>query len=166
MRPAHAHRGFTWIELMMVMVVIGILALMAIPALQDNAMKSQVKDGMQLADVAKKNVQAFYALSGEMPKNNEDAGLPPQEKIVGNMVKSVKVDDGTITLTFGNNAARALDNKHLTLRPAIVPKEPVVPIAWVCAKTAVPKGMELKGRDETDIQMSWLPVECRGSEKK
>ena len=151
---------------MMVIVVVGILALMAIPALQDNAMKSQVKDGLQLADVAKKGVQAFWTLTGEMPKNNKDAGVPESHKIVGNMVKDVRVHDGAITLTYGNNAARGLDNKHVTLRPAVVPGEAAVPIAWVCAKVAVPKGMEAQGRDETDIQMSWLPVECRGAAEK
>ena len=151
---------------MMVIAVIAILSLMAIPALQDNAMKRQVKEGMKLADVAKKNIEAFWALAGEMPKNNQDAGLPEQNKIVGNMVKQVRVDDGAITLTFGNNASRGLIDKRVTLRPAVVPGEAVVPIAWICARVAVPKGMELRGRDETDIQMSWLPAECRGGDTK
>lgn len=158
--------GFTWIELMMVIAVIAILALMTIPALQDQALKRQVKEGLLLADVAKKGVQAYYTLSGEMPKNNEAAGVPDQYKIVGNMVKGVKVDDGAITLTFGNNASRALENKMVTLRPAVVPGEPMVPIAWVCAKVAAPGGMDVKGMDLTDIKMSWLPVECRGPESK
>ena len=160
--------GFTWIELLMVVAVIGILALMAIPSLQDQALKRQVKEGMALADVAKKGVQAVYSLTGEMPKNNEFAGIPQSNKIVSTLVKDVSVKDGAITLVFGNNAHKGLDGKKLTLRPAVVPGEGVVPISWVCANARVPKEMEAKGRDETDIQSSWLPVDCRADnpEKK
>ena len=145
----------------MVVAVMAILALMAIPSLQDQALKGQVKEGMALADVAKKGVQAVYSLTGEMPRNNEAAALPPGNKIVSTLVKEVSVKDGAITLVFGNNAHKGLDGKKLTLRPAVVPGEGAVPISWVCANARVPKEMEAKGRDETDIQMSWLPVDCR-----
>ena len=158
-------RGFTWIELLLVIAVVAILALMAIPSMQDTALKRQVKEGIALSDVAKKGVQAFYALTGEMPGNNEAAGIPPRDKIVGSMVKDVSVVEGAITLTYGNNASKALEGKRLTIRPAVVPGELVVPIAWICAQVPVPAGMELRGRDETDIQASWLPIECRGSSK-
>ena len=171
MRPSRFRRsreasGFTWIELMAVVLVIAILALMAIPSMQDSALKRQVKDGIALADVAKKGVQTGWAVSGDMPANNAAAGVPPRDKIVGNMVKDVNVEGGAITLTYGNNASKALDGKRLTLRPAVVVGEPAVPIAWVCNNVAVPNGMEARGRNDTDIQPSWLPVECRGAEAK
>ena len=155
--------GFTWIELLMVVAVIAILALMAIPSLQEQALKRQVKEGMTLADVAKKNIQAYWSLTGEMPRNNEVASLPPANKIVSTLVKEVFVKDGAITLVFGNNAHKGLDGKKLTIRPAVVPGEAMVPIAWICANVQVPRQMEAMGSDETDIQMSWLPVDCRGA---
>jgi len=158
----HDRRGFTWIEIMFVLVVIAILALMAIPALQDSALKRQVKEGIALADVVKPGVQAAWTLTGEMPANNAAAGAPPREKIVGSMVKEVNIDGGAITLTYGNNASKALEGKRLTLRPAVVADTPAVPIAWICHNVRVPQGMEVRGNDVTDIQMSWLPVECRG----
>jgi type IV pilus assembly protein PilA len=158
--------GFTWIELMAVIAVVAILALMAVPGLQDTALKKQVKEGMALADVAKKGVQAVYSTGGEMPADNAAAGIPVSTKIVGSMVKDVSVEAGAVTLTYGNNASKALDGKRLTLRPAIVVGEAVVPIAWICSKVAIPKGMELRGNDKTDIPSSWLPVECRGPETK
>lgn len=147
---------------MFVLVVIAILALMAIPALQDSALKRQVKEGIALANVAKQGVQTVWMATGEMPANNLAAGAPPREKIVGNMVKDVNIDGGAITLTYGNNASKALDGKRLTLRPAVVVDQPTVPIAWLCHNVPVPAGMELRGADMTDIQSSWLPVECRG----
>ena len=153
--------GFTWIELMFVVAVIGILSLMAIPGLQENMLKRQVKEGMELADLARKGVQAAYTLAGEFPNNNAAAGIPPSHKIVGNLVKEVKVDDGAITLTLGNNASKALEGKRVTLRPAVVAGEPMVPIAWVCHGAPPPKGMEIRGKDETDIPLKHLPAECR-----
>jgi type IV pilus assembly protein PilA len=157
-------RGFTWIELLLVLAVLGILALMAIPAMQDSMLKKQVKEGLALADVAKKGVQAVWTASGEMPADNKAAGIPDKEKIVGNMIKEVAVDKGAIVLTYGNNASKAIEDKKVTLRPAVVKDTPAVPIAWICAQVSVPKGMEAMGADVTDIKASWLPIECRGPE--
>lgn len=155
-------RGFTWIEMMIVLAVVGILALIAVPSMQDGVLKRQVKDGMDLASLAKNAVQLSYATNdGALPLDNKAAGLPDHDKIVGNLVKDVNVAAGAITLTYGNNASRAITDKKVTLRPAIVPDQPVVPIAWLCHKVAVPKGMEVRGSDETDIPENWLPVECR-----
>jgi len=154
--------GFTWIEMMAVLGVVAILALMAVPALQEGAVRRQVKEGMGLADVAKNAVQTALTITGDMPADNKSAGLPPPEKIVGNYVSEVRVEDGAVTLTFGNNAGRGVSGRKLTLRPAIVPGEPIVPIAWICHDVAVPKGMEARGVDRTDLASSTLPVECRG----
>jgi len=158
--------GFTWIELMMVVAVLAALALMAVPGLQENAVKKQVKEAISTADLARKGVQEAYAATGEMPNNNQAAGIPPQEKIIGNLVRQVKVHDGAVTLTLGNNSSSILDGKRLTLRPAIVPKEPTVAIAWLCHALPVPKGMEPQGRDETDIPDKYLPLECRDTTAK
>lgn len=160
MRPRQA--GFSWIELMAVLGVVAILALMAIPSLQEGAIRKQVKEGMALGDLAKASVQGFLNVSGEMPADNKAAGLPAPEKIIGNYVSEVRVDGGAVTLTFGNNAGRGVSGKKLTFRPAIVPGEPLVPIAWICHVAAIPKGMEVKGVDLTDMPSSALPVECRG----
>lgn len=159
-RPA----GFTWIEMLIVIGVISALALMAIPAMQDSALKRQVKEGMALAAVAEQGVQMAWVTSGEMPKNNKDAGVPEKHKIVGAMVKEVVVKDGAVTIVYGNNASQVLHDKKLTLRPAVVKDTPTTPIAWICAQVSIPKGMEVMGDNDTDIKASWLPIECRGPE--
>ena len=157
-----AARGFTWIELAMVIGVLAILAAMAIPSMQDTAIKKQVREGLALADIAKVGVQTAWSLTGAMPQNNEGAGLPASDKIVGNYVRDVKVDGGAITLTYGNNASRYLLDKQVTIRPAVIPNEARVPIAWVCHDMPVPKGMQVAGDDHTNLPPNHLPVECRG----
>lgn len=166
--PSYTRRcaGFTWIELMFVVAIIGILALMAAPGLQENMLKKQVKEAMELTAVAKTGIGTAYAVAGDMPKNNAEAGIPPKHKIIGNLVTEVDVKDGAITLTLGNNASKTLENKKLTLRPAVVDKEPMVPIAWVCNNVAVPKGMEIRGANETNIENKYLPAECRSATPK
>lgn len=145
----------------MVLAVMAILALMAIPAMQEGTLRKQVKEGLALADVAKAGVQAAWSLAGEMPADNKAAGLPEPEKIVGTMVSEVRVANGAVTLTFGNNASKALTGRKITVRPAVVPDQLIVPIAWLCHGANVPKGMEVRGRDETDLSPQMQPVECR-----
>jgi type IV pilus assembly protein PilA len=154
-------RGFTWIELLLVVAVMAILALMAIPSIQEGTLRKQVKDGIVLADFVKSGVQAAWSLAGEMPADNKAAGLPDPEKIVGSLVSSVRVDKGAVTVTFGNNASKVLAGKKITLRPAVVADQLIVPIAWLCHAAGVPKGMEARGRDETNLPPETLPVECR-----
>ncbi len=98
--------GFTWIELLFVLAVFAILMAMAIPGLRDVAAKSQVKEGLVLADLAKRGVQAAWTAKGEMPADNAAAGIPPRDKIVGNLIKDVNVAGGAITLTYGNNVSQ------------------------------------------------------------
>jgi type IV pilus assembly protein PilA len=163
MSPMRRHSaGFTWIELVLVLAVFAILAALAIPSLRDTTIRKQVKEGFALADLAKQGVQAAYSLAGEMPADNAAAGIPPRDKIVGNLVKDVEVKAGAVTVTYGNNAAKLLEGKKVTLRPAIVPDQPRVPIAWICHNVAIPQGMEVKGLDETNLEPEFLPVECRG----
>jgi len=158
--------GFTWIELLLVLAVLAVLATMAFPSLRDTAIRKQVKEGLALADLARQGVQVAWTGKGEMPADNAAAGIPPRDKIIGNVVKDVNVDGGAVTLTYGNNASKALDGKRVTLRPAIVVDQPLVPIAWICHDLPVPNGMEIRGRDETDIPPSQLPLECRGPSAK
>jgi type IV pilus assembly protein PilA len=155
--------GFTWIELVMVLAVVGVLALMAIPLMSEGALRKQVKEGLELAAVAKTAVQDFYNLAGEFPPDNKAAGLPEAEKIVGTMVREVQVEGGAVTLTFGNNAHKLLNGRKITLRPAIVPDQPMVPIAWLCHAANVPNHMVVHGPDRTDLSNDMLPVECRAA---
>lgn len=154
-------RGFTLIELMIVIAIIGIMATYALPSFQDRVIRAQVSEGLGLAEFARQSVQAYYARNRRMPKDNAAAGLPPADRIIGNYVAGVAVNDGAIVLSFGNRSNRNIVGKKLSLRPAVVEGYPSVPLAWVCGAATAPDKMRLLGRNETDLPATLLPIDCR-----
>jgi len=94
-------QGFTLIELMIVVAIIGILAAVAIPAYQDYTVRARVTEGLSLASAGKTAVSEFFASNGRLPESNASAGLAAAASISGNSVASVEVgSSGGITVTF------------------------------------------------------------------
>ena len=97
-------KGFTLIELMIVVAIIAILAAIAIPAYQDYVIRSQVSEGASLAEGSKTAVAEYYSNVGRFPANNVSAGVAPSGSITGSYVTQVNIVGGRITVTFGNKA--------------------------------------------------------------
>jgi len=154
-------RGFSMIEILVALAIVGILVTLAAPGIYSNLVRDQVVEAAALIDTAKKHVGAVWAGGGTMPASNAEAGLPAPSKMVGNTVVSLSVDNGIITVTFGNKASTVLTGKVLTIRPAVVDDSPVVPIAWVCGNARAPDGMTARGTNQTDLPSYALPVNCR-----
>lgn len=148
-------------ELMVVVAIIGILATMAVPIYRDKVIRSQVEEGLQLAEVAQNAVEEFRYKTGHIPGDNKTAGLPPPQKFIGNYVSRVDVIGGAINIQFGNRVHQDVRGKVLTLRPAVVADEPMVPIAWVCGYAQGVPGMEVMGKDQTSFLHQELPIDCR-----
>lgn len=157
--------GFTLMEIMVAIAIVAILASLALPNFLETSIRGQVNEGVALVPFVRAAVQAAYGASGVMPADNTAAGLPPAEKIVGRTVSNVQVKDGGILITFGSQASRSLAGHHLSMRPAVVDGYPAVPISWVCGTAAVPDKMSVHVPDQTDLQLAWLPVACRGGGK-
>lgn len=161
MARAAGYAGFTLLEVVVAGAIVAILAALAVPGMVNGIVRRQVVDAMPIADIAKAAVAGEWATLHALPGDNAGAGLPPAGKIVGNYVRSVAIVGGAIDITFGNNVHKSIDNKVLTLRPAVVLDAPVVPVAWICAKAPVPGGMTAVGTDHTDLPVGVLPYNCQ-----
>ncbi len=154
-------RGFTLLEMVVVIGIVAILALMAIPTYQDKFIRDQIAEALPLADIAKPPVALSWAVLQTFPADNAAAGLPVAEKIVNNTIRSVAIQGGAIDITFGNKANKVILGKILTLRPAVVEDAPIVPVTWVCGYATAPEKMTVKGENKTNIPPGYLPIRCR-----
>ena len=139
-------QGFTLIELMIVVAIIGILAAVALPAYQDYTKRSHVAEGLNLAGAAKTSVAEFYQSNGKMGSTaNTSYGLPGATSITGNAVKSVTAGtDGKITIVYNVKVA---DGASIDLSP--ITGANAGSMSWTCKGAA------------GGMKASWLPSNCR-----
>jgi type IV pilus assembly protein PilA len=153
--------GFTLIELMIVVAIIGILASLALPPYQNRVIRTQVQETVTFVEFARDAVQAFYGKTHRMPADNAEAGLPAPKEVLGNYVTAVEVDHGAINVQFGNRSNQIIAGKWLTLRPGAVASARQVPISWLCGIAHPVAGLTYSGIDRTDLTPELLPIDCR-----
>ncbi|HFC4296276.1 TPA: pilin, partial [Neisseria gonorrhoeae] len=109
-------KGFTLIELMIVIAIVGILAAVALPAYQDYTARAQVSEAILLAEGQKSAVTEYYLNNGEWPKDNDSAGVASASKIIGKYVKQVEVKNGVVTAQMASsNVNKEIKDKRLSL---------------------------------------------------
>jgi len=131
-------KGFTLIELMIVVAIIGILAAIAIPAYQDYTIRSQVSEGLTLAAAAKAAVAESFSNSGVPPADRTAAGMSATDTDTsGKYVTGVDVANGVITITYGNEVNGVINGETMTLTPY---ESADLSVAWRCGFADAPTG--------------------------
>jgi len=115
-------------------VVIGILAAIAIPAYQDYTVRAQVAEGLYLSSGAKAAVDDYYFETEEWPEDNRAAGLADPQQISGSYVSGIYVEDGSIVVSYGNQAHTLISNRTLELYPTDVGGGR---IEWACMSSSI-----------------------------
>jgi type IV pilus assembly protein PilA len=167
-------KGFTLIELMIVVAIIGILAAIAIPAYQNYTIRAQVTEGLSLAEGWKTSVSEYYAQNGAFPTCSSTLAAVPAGCIAvtgvsaGKYVSAIAVTatapGGQLSITYAGSQANAKLNTAganvLTIQPGLSANNDVV---WVCGTAAAPTAPALTtapATSATTVPAAYLPTSC------
>ncbi|HGH7092723.1 TPA: pilin [Neisseria meningitidis] len=161
-------KGFTLIELMIVIAIVGILAAVALPAYQDYTARAQVSEAILLAEGQKSAVTEYYLNHGIWPDGNSNAGVASASDIKGKYVKEVTVANGVITATMlSTGVNKEIQGKKLSLWA----KRQDGSVKWFCGQPVTRDNAKATGANADDvtktgtdnekINTKHLPSTCR-----
>jgi len=154
-------KGFSLIELMVVLLIIAILAAMAIPVNTLPKGRKQVLHALEIPEAYKTAITTYYRFRGKFPESNETLGIPLPDKLISTSVVRMTLEKGAMHVELGNKVLPVLKGKIISVQPVVVTDSPNSPIDWVCAFAKAPEGMEKVGENKTNIGPRFAPSICR-----
>lgn len=161
--PAPRCGGFTLIELMLVVTIIGVLAAVALPAYSDYVTRGRFAEAFLMAEPGQKAVAEYYDRWGRMPADNAAVGLYPPQSWRGRYVTALRVKDGVVEVDIAAGGDAASPRHTFFLRPAIHRENPTGPIVWLCNAAKPPPQFEVQGavRNAQLPPPKYVPAACR-----
>jgi type IV pilus assembly protein PilA len=153
-------KGFTLIELMIVVAIIGILAAIAIPAYQNYTIRAQVTEGLTLADGWKTAVGEYYANTGNWPASVTSLSGGTLSPSVGKYSTVTVGAGGVIQITYNGNSVNAsINGSTLGLTPVVDTNNDVI---WLCGKALAPASVTMASGASASNTLSaqYLPQSC------
>jgi type IV pilus assembly protein PilA len=156
-------RGFTLIELMIIVAIIGVLASLAVAAYQTYTVRAQISEGINFAAAAKAPIVDAYSNGGVAPANRAATGMTPlPTDSRGSYVSSVEITKGRIDITFGGPLAHQdIIGQTVSITPYETADNTVV---WRCGNAPAPAGNQLTGgapHIAPTLDVRYLPGGCR-----
>ncbi|MEW8624485.1 MAG: pilin [Candidatus Thiodiazotropha sp.] len=153
-------QGFVFIELLLVLAIVSILAVVALPAYKDYKLRAVISEGLKIILPIRERIEEFHAYHGHFPKDNSVLDMLPADQLFTKHLESIEVKQGAITIRYRRISLQLDSTGLLTLRPALNNTLPTAPIIWACGN-AKPENRKLIGDNLTNLDNKLIPAACR-----